>query len=708
METKGNINFVLVGARATGKTVYLTSLYLNTKTITAQDKKTIDYLKPMADMLNKGEEPSATAGNLHELMFNYKDEKFSSSIQIDDVDGHFIETLSDGDEHTQRERNKLKKNLELSEGIIFFFPYQKIFKEESIEKFNYQVDTIISILKKIHHNKSSLPIPAVIGVSKWDESPDYQNEYEVERASEYIENKKFLRLAKEKIESHFSKLKIIPLSAIGKDINDIKPYNLEKPIEFFLKETYTNWINEIDKLKENKEELFIFLSKIHFDIKLYENGKYDVLYKELENEYSKGVFKELDRVKTLELYNIFEKKNSHILDALLPKNRAKVIDMKNKLESTKRVKKWSSIAVASMLIGLAVVGSIVWNAKSMLIKNESELFSDIEMEYKTNNYENALENIKSYQSTYSTTLNLEHKQRVVDIKSSIEKAQLISKAKSIIEDTTFENIDEIEEIFTSFSEMGIDKPELLTALHTIKDKLSLDDSYVDFKNDLKNKSFGEAVIHIEQNWKKSFEKDNEQSIVKILNIKFNIEVEKLLKDISLIADIDEFNSLVKKINKINFLQEQTSMTKLAYKATLNIRNRAILDEKIKVQKIYSNLLNHGISRVGVTFGAEYEENEPLGFKCDEINGDIVLHIDSKKYDYRNGASCYHHKITWSDFSTYFKAVRYSVKVIEYDITSFNDEYNGNFILSENDLIKIYNNKLVKKDIGHGYFINLKK
>jgi hypothetical protein len=708
MEIKGNINFVLVGARATGKTVYLTSLYSNIKSITAQDKKTIDYLKPMANQLDKGEYPSATSGNLHELMFNYKDNTFSSSIQIDDVDGRFIETLSDPDEHTQIERNKLVKNLELSEGIIFFFPYQKVFNEDSIKEFNYQIDTIISIMKKIYHDKSSLPIPAVIAVSKWDDSDYYKNDDEVERATEYLEEKKFLRLAKEKIESHFSKLEVIPLSATGKDINNLEPYNLEKPIEFFLKVTYDNWVSEIDKLKENKEGLFIFLSKIHFDIKLYEGGKYDIQYKELENEYSKKLFKELDKVKTVESYNLFEEKNSHIVNALLSKNKVKIVNIKNKLQKTERIKKWSSISITSTVIGLVALGVIVWNAKALLIKDESELFSDIKMEYKTNNYENALKNIESYQSTYATTLNLEHKQRVVEIKSSIEKAQMISKAKSIIEDTTFENIDEIEEIFTSFSEMGIDKPELLIELHTIKDKLSLDDSYVDFKNDLKNKSFGEAVIHIEQNWKKSFGKDNEQSIVKILNIKFNIEVEKLLKDISLIADIDEFNSLVKKINKIDSLQEQTSMTKLAYKAILNSRNRAILDEKIKVQKTYSTLLNRGVSRVGVTFGAEYEENEPLGFKCDKLNGDIVLYIDSKKYDYKNGAFCSQHRISWNDSTTYFKAVRYSVKVIEQDIASFNDEYNGNFILNNNDLIKIYNNKPVKKDIGNGYFINLKK
>ena len=708
MKTKGNINFVLIGSRATGKSVYLTSLYLNIKNITAQDKRTTDYLKLMANQLEEGKYPSATAGNLHELMFNYKNDNFSSSIQIDDVDGYFIETLSETDEHTQTERNKFIKNLELSKGIIFFFPYQEVFNEASIKEFNYQIDTIISTLKKVYNNEELLPIPAVIAVSKWDDSPYYKNEDEVAKAIEYLEDKKFFRLAKDKLESYFSKLKIIPLSAIGQNIHQIEPYNIEKPIEFFLKETYANWTTQIDKLKDNKEELFVFLSKIYFDIKLYNNGKYDKLYQELEKEYATKIFQELDGIETIEMYKLFEEKNLHLINALFPKNRTKIIEIKNRLEKSKKVKKWSGITISLMAVGVVVVGIIAWNAKTLLVKNESELFTDITMEYKTNNYGKALENIESYQTTYAQTLNLEHKQKIIEIKSNIEKAQIISHAKKIIDDTTFDNIDEIEEIFSSFSEMGINKPELQSELHIIKDKLSLNGSYMDFQNNLENKNFGEALLYIEQNWKESFGKDKQQTIVKVLNIKFNNEVETLLKDISKITDIDEFYNLVKKINKINALQSQTSMTKFSYQAILTSDNNYILNEKRKIQKNYENLLHTGVSRVKVTFGAKSEENEPLGFKCDRTNGDILLSIDSKKYYYKNGASCDNLKISWNDFSTYFKAVRYSVKVIEEDVTSFNDEYNSDFTLNKNDLIKIYNHKNVKKYIGSDYFIEIQK
>jgi len=430
---------------------------------------------------------------------------------------------------------------------------------------------------------------------------------------------------------------------------------------------------------------------------------------ELEKEYSTKLFNELDNIKTIEMYKLFEEKNLHLINALFPKNKTKIIEIKNRLEKSKKLKKWSGVTLSLIVVGVVVVGIIALNAKTLLVKNESELFTDITMEYKTNDYEKALEDIKSYQTTYPKTVNLEHKQKIIEIKSNIEKAQIISNAKKIIEDTTFDNIDEIEEIFSSFSEMGINKPELLSKLHTLKNKLSLNSSYMDFQNNLKNKNFGEALIYIEQNWKKSFGKDNQQTIIKVLNIKFNNEVEKLLKDISPISDIDEFNNLVKKINKINALQSQTSMTKFPYKAILNSDNNYILNEKRKIQKNYESLLDIGVSRVKVIFGANSEENEPLGFKCDKINGDILLSIDSKKYYYKNGASCNNLKISWNDSSTHFKAVRYSIKVIEENVASFfNDEYNSDFTLNENDLIKIYNHKNVKKDIGHSYFIEIQK
>lgn len=705
METKGNINFVLVGARATGKTVYLASLYLHSKCITAKDVKSIEYLKPLADTLGKGTYPSATSGSLYEMKFNYKDKNFNSDIQIDDVDGYFIETLSQEDKHTQVERDTFIRNVELSEGIIFFFPYQELFDEERIKEFNYQIDTIVSKLKKIYIKRDSIPIPTVIALSKWDDSPYYKSSEEDEKVVEYIESKKFLRLAKEKIESNFSQLKLIPISATGPNMNQLEPYNIEKPLEFFLKKTYANWIKKIESLNEDKEAQLIFLSKIHFDMRLY--AKYDKLYHSLEQEYSAKLFKELENVKTLKAYRAFEKKNIKLINALLSENKNKFLDIEKNLTSKRRVKRVSSSFIVVLVITLLVLGTLAWNEKTFLIKNETELFSDIETQFKTNNYDDALDNIRDYQRTYSDTINLKHKSRVIEIKSIIEKNQIVMKAKQIVNDATFNNISKIEEILTLFLEMGIDKPVLQKALSKRKKELIIEEEYRTFKDTIENSNFTDAITHIEMHFKEAYSKDSYSSIQKALDTKFNHEVEKLLKSISNITDIDEYNNLRQKRKKISELQKNNEVKKINYIPSFFSENKTEIDEKKKLEKSYTDvLLKDGVKNIKVSFGAIREENEPLGFKCGGED-EIILQIETQIYHFDKSISCNNRKISFEISTQIFKKGRYSVKVIEEDLTD-NDHYdNGSFSLTDNDLIKLHNgNEVIKKDIGSGYFVEL--
>jgi hypothetical protein len=63
---------------------------------------------------------------------------------------------------------------------------------------------------------------------------------------------------------------------------------------------------------------------------------------------------------------------------------------------------------------------------------------------------------------------------------------------------------------------------------------------------------------------------------------------------------------------------------------------------------------------------------------------------------------------WNPSNTFFRKGSYLIKITEVDLTD-NDHYNnGSFSLTNNDLIQIYNKKYLKKDIGSGYFIGLKR
>ena len=716
MQTRGNINFVLVGAKATGKTVYLASLYLNEKSVTAQDEQTIEYLKPLSETLLNGEYPSATAGNLQELMFNYKDDNFSSSIQIDDVDGYFIETLSQKDEHTQVERDILIENLRLSEGIIFFFPYQKLFDKKSIKEFNYEIDTIISKLKTMYSDRSSIPIPVAIAISKWDDSPYYQKENELEKALAYIDNNKFLHLAKEKIEVNFKHIKIIPISATGKDIKDLTPYNLNVPIEFFLEETYRNWIEKINELENDKESLLNFLSKINFDMKSYNNGKYDKLYKKLEEEYAQKLLKEVETFKYLKEYELFEEENSIIIDSLLAKNRETVLKVKKRLSRTQKVKRFSGFTLASSFVAITILAVLAWNADKLLIKNESELFADIVTNYNNNNYEDTQDDIGDYLSVYADedTVNLEHKQKILVFQSHIDETlkrrarekkvtELLAKAQHIVTDKNFDNLDEIDEIFTSMNEMGVDNKKLKSELLGVKDRLSIKESYLEFREKLENKNFSEALSLVQTDWKDAYGEENKIIVSTILNKALNRKIEKLLGNISDIVDMDAYNNLIEILKNVKYLQDNTSIKKVNYKASLNQDNKNRLEEQSREYRKYLYILNNGIIPKYVAFGVKYQENEPLGFECNS-EYQIILSIDIKTYHFDNSDVCLNGKMSWRN-SQNFSARRYTVKAIEEDLVD-NDEYTSSFFINKNDLIKLLNNEIVNKDIGKSYYIEI--
>ena len=119
--SKAAYNIVLVGAKSTGKTVYLTALYL-LPFIRVTDKETLEYLKPLKEQFEKRDIPATNAG-YQELFFEYKRGDFNLRFQIDDYDGKFAEQFS-SDENKELKK-KLEDNIRGAEGMMFFLPYEE-------------------------------------------------------------------------------------------------------------------------------------------------------------------------------------------------------------------------------------------------------------------------------------------------------------------------------------------------------------------------------------------------------------------------------------------------------------------------------------------------------------------------------------------------------------------------------------------------------
>jgi|GEM_PF-2960486 len=312
---EGSLNFVIIGARNSGKTVYLSTLFEHGGSIAAANDETIRYLSKNWGYLEQGAVPPATSAGLIRLFFSYKSTPHSVKFHIDDYDGYFAETLSTPDQITQEARDKLKSSIMEAEGLLFFFPYEKDHNEEVLKRFKDQVHTYIKIVSDIYDKEhKTLPIPVIIAVSKWDRSPHFIDLNEQSRADEqikvdekskaiqYIESVDYYKKAMDQLKHFFSNVDIIPLSSFGysKDgnhpiIGRITPYNLTVAFDYFLEITFAKFEDKAKELKNSGdiEKRFKFLSSIREDVRHYKDGQLLTEYNEVEAEYGGRLLKQL-------------------------------------------------------------------------------------------------------------------------------------------------------------------------------------------------------------------------------------------------------------------------------------------------------------------------------------------------------------------------------------------------------------------------------
>ena len=360
------LNFVLMGAKNTGKTVFLSTLYGSEVTITTTSKLTKDYLQGQWDYLNAGETPGATSARLIMLDLVYKSGEYNVPFRIDDYDGYFAETLSDDDPATQEDRNLLKENIKEAEGILLFFPYEDNPNINSIERFRYEINTFIALVREAFPQKNNLPIPVVIYVSKWDRSPYYKSVDENERVLEYIHNVEHYRVSKEMVENYFSNVKVIPFSSFGfsrngntPEKNKIEPYNLTRPLDFFLNYFFSVFTEKISTLqKENNipklfKSLFVWMHVVKF----YEEGKFEKIYENVSKSYQDQLVSELSGAHTTEEFNEILEANTFFCEnyeAVSFKHQIQAeygrIKKEKRGENSKKITKIISISLVAILM----------------------------------------------------------------------------------------------------------------------------------------------------------------------------------------------------------------------------------------------------------------------------------------------------------------------------------------------------------------------
>lgn len=343
------LNFVLVGAKHTGKTVYLSVLYGAESSIITSNKDTKTYLQDHWRLLKQGETPSATSSRLILLDLVYKSEDYNVPFRIDDYDGYFAESLSEDDSATQKDRKILKSNIQESEGILLFFPYEEMFDEKALERFRHEINTFINLVQEVHPNNNDIPIPLVIGVSKWDRTPYFRKADEVEKAVEYINSVESYRTAKELVENYFSDVRIIPFSSFG-TTNDgihpvkgnIEPYNITKPLDYFLTIFFSLFEQRVEMLtkESNTIRLYQFLYQWLHVVRFYKNGKYQKLFENVSNQYKDKILALIRKAVSTEDHKSILEKHCYYLETVADDKLNKMIHSEiSRTKSTKNRRK---------------------------------------------------------------------------------------------------------------------------------------------------------------------------------------------------------------------------------------------------------------------------------------------------------------------------------------------------------------------------------
>ncbi|MFX4229998.1 hypothetical protein ACOL3I_00740 [Aliarcobacter butzleri] len=298
-----NINLVLVGAKNSGKTYYLSKL--SEKLISVNDETT-QYINTIKKDIEKSGQTKATSSSWHELSFKYNHEKHGNiNFTIDDYDGNLTETMSNNEEKESKER--LKDSVGQSKGCIFFIPYEKTI--ERLNQFSDEIDSFIISAQFSKQNKS--PIPACMVVTKWDDSDFFKKENEIEEAEKYLQDNKNLEVIYNKIKDYFQNYKIMVLSST-------KSYKVYEPIDFCFEKTFEQWYKRAKEYKEESkwENLFEYLQYRWNDIEKCKSYDFKAIYENAEKEFIKILNEQIQKATSLkkkeEISNKYKEFNFNI------------------------------------------------------------------------------------------------------------------------------------------------------------------------------------------------------------------------------------------------------------------------------------------------------------------------------------------------------------------------------------------------------------
>ena len=592
---QGLINFVLFGAKNSGKTVFLSTLFGMADSVASGNKETKKYLEEKWKKIKNGELPSATSGRLLQLDFDYKSKEHAVHFFMDDYDGYFVETLSNDDEHTQADRDTLKKNIKEAEGLLFFFPYETKFDHDALERFQYEIDTFIQLVKEVYPNHKDLPIPAVIVVAKWDRSPHFKTKNEFKKAIAYIKSVEAYFTAIKKINKFFADIKMMPVSSFGATQDGrnpvkgkIEPHNLTEPFDYMLKVTFRNFEEKANQLQAAGDitKQFKFLDMIYNDVMHYQDGKLINMYAKVEHKYATKVIEKLKKASNINEQEEILDEHYYLYEHLKNERLRKEIDTFFESERAKRKKKLLLKAVlVFLLISILCYGALAFKSYTgernafMAIKNADIKNMAKETAQKGRDYLGRYKG-RSFFLPFSDVA--EHRENV---QNTIKKAQVVVSDKL---KKRYEQVRDIE-----FNQHNLLKVNQLKVMADVFPDMQLSLQVIAFANE--------------------FEKQTQEKI------KIESAINKASALLASDADISELKDILTHLNTLSDNEVIADKRKI-----LEIKIR-----KLQLSQDYNNLRNNVENSVDIEKISEMISNGWQSDFSDDFAQDLRLLIQNK-------------------------------------------------------------------------------
>ena len=282
---RSKIQIVLCGPKASGKTVFISTLS-NMPQIIDGDDKTTQMLQADRNLLAKGERwPDATELTVRELFFETRFRGRNVELFINDYDGQLSEKVSDTgavSEEFREELDRFRAMLQAASGLIFLFPYGDDNNIERIERYRSEMSTFIRLARQVSPDGRPEPVPAVIGVNKWDRSEFFGHADEVDKVDAYVRQGELYRDAYATLAEWLDDITVMPISVLAhnEDTSDrpgtIRPRNVLEAVQHLIERAFDGFEAQYKKTAslppdQRDKSRYILFSTFRRETKSFDN-----------------------------------------------------------------------------------------------------------------------------------------------------------------------------------------------------------------------------------------------------------------------------------------------------------------------------------------------------------------------------------------------------------------------------------------------------